>query len=149
MIYQEKTESRLRTSGMSIIEISVVLMIIGLMAAMAVGAYRWLGTANISATKSRLQNLKSSIETYKFDGKQYPSRLEDLLRKPADWKQGYYNPAGYVDNEGDLDDSWNVRIQYKKNPVSAGSNKRPYELYSWGPNGEGSPQEEWINIWEL
>ena len=25
----------------------------------------------------------------------------------------------------------------------------PYDLYSWGKHGEGSPKEEWFDVWEI
>jgi len=145
MIYQEKMQPSLRTSGMSIIEISVVIMIMGIFAGLAVGAYAWLGRAKINGTKYKLENLKNAIELYKSEGRIYPNRLEDLITKPADWKQGYYNPEGYVKNDSEFDDSWGERMQYKLTPTG----KHKFELYSYGPNGEGSPQEEWMNVWEI
>ena len=143
----QNMQRSMRTSGMSIIEISIVIMIMAIFASLAVGAYAWLSRAKINSSKARLENLKNAIEQYKFDGKQYPNKLEDLISKPADWKQGYYNPEGYVKNESEFLDAWDQPIQYKKNP--AGSGKRPFELYSFGPNLEGSPQEEWMHVWDL
>lgn len=146
MVYKENMNRSMRTSGMSIIEIMVVIMIMGIFASLAVGAYAWLSKAKINSTKARLENLKNAIEQYKFDSKQYPNKLEDLITQPADWKHGYYNPQGYVNSELDFLDAWDEPMQYKK---TTGSGKHPFELYSFGPNKEGSPQEEWMNVWKM
>lgn len=147
MEYKEKMQSSLHTSGMSIVEISIVIMIIGLFMAGAVGLMNYVESAKATTTDTHLINLKTAIERYVQDSKgQYPDKLEDLLVKPASWKEGTRYKGPYVDSEKEFEDGWNLRIQYKK--LSAGNRK--FELFSWGSKeGEETPAEKRLSVWEI
>lgn len=149
MIHQERMARR--TSGMTLIEIIVVITIIGLFVGLAgPGLFRWIAGAKEKKTQVRLSGLKSVITQFHSDTAQYPSNLLELVNRPADPKASARWRGPYVENEEkDLRDGWEQEIVYKRNPAGPGSSKRPFELYSWGANGEGSPKEEWIDVWNL
>lgn len=135
-----------RTSGMSLIEIMVVIMIIGLFVGVGVPRiFRALSGAKVKKTRVLLPSLKATIVEYHSDTGQYPARLEDLYIRPSDpkissrWHQ-------YVEGEDGIKDGWGNQFVYKRSP--AGS-KHPFELYSWGGETEGSPKEEWLDVWNL
>jgi type II secretion system protein G len=133
---------------MSLIEIMIVILIIGLFTGIGLPRlYKALSGAKIKKTKVLLPSLKATIVEYHSDNQQYPSRLQDLVVRPSDAKPGRWHQ--YIENEDGLKDGWGNDFVYKRNPAGPGAGKRPFELYSWGENGEGSPQEEWINVWDI
>jgi hypothetical protein len=44
------------------------------------------------------------------------------------------------------EDAWGEKFYYKVNPAGG---TRPYELYSYGPEGKGGPKDEQISVWDL
>lgn len=151
MICSEQYNKQMRTSGMTIIEIMIVVTIIGLFVGLAIpGLQGYLKRAKITKTKVRLVGLKSVVEQYKEEIGQYPTTLLDLVTRPSDPKAASRWRSSYIeDPEKDLQDAWGNEIMYRRNPGGSGAGKRPFELYSWGPEGEGSTQEEWIDAWTV
>lgn len=132
-------------SGFSLIEIMIVVGIIGLIMAIAVPGFMGARKkANITATKAMLQKLEGNIEQFKDDTGQYPNTLHDLYAKPFDEKVAKRWEGPYVKKDV-FEDAFGSDIQYQ---VTKGQ-KQPYELYSYGPNKEGSPSDEWINASDL
>ena len=127
-------------SGFSLIEIMIVVGIIGLI--MAIAVPKFMGArekANITATKTILQNFELAIDEFHNDTGQYPVTLHDLFAKPFDEKVAKRWAAPYVKKD-EFIDAWKNDLVYN---VTKGQ-KNPYELYSYGPHGEGSPSDEWI-----
>ncbi len=135
----------MHTKGMTFIEISIALLIIGAFLAFVLPR---LTTALLDTyknnTKMSLGGLKTRIMQYHTDTHQYPNTLSDLTSMPADRSIRWKGPYG---TEDDQYDGWGARFEYRRNP--AGSGKRPFELYSWGANGEGASQEEWVDVWNI
>ena len=129
-------------AGFSLMEIMIAVMILGLVMAM-VGpavhnAYR---KAQKRTTAASLKSFKNAISEYQREVRQFPTKLKDLIKKPTgakDWD------GPYIEKEEMPQDPWGQDFKYKLTPGV----KHPYELYSWGPNGQGSPKNEWINVWE-
>jgi general secretion pathway protein G len=140
---KEKMNNRRATaSGFSLIEISIVVMIIGVLVLGALGGYQYLERAKRNTTITNLKNVKLAIESFRADTGSYPQSLTELKERPSNEKiskkwQGPYLPGEPVDG-------YNTELMYK---LTKGE-KHPYELYSWGANGEGSPQEEWVSVWD-
>lgn len=143
MIINKKRSQR---AGFSFIEISVVLLIVGFLMAAVISQISkvWYG-ANTNAVKSQLNSLKVSIMQYHSDNHQYPRTLQDLVTRPSDSKITHWKRP-YIE-EKELQDPWGTMVFYKLNAPGAG--KKPFELYSWGEHGEGSPKEEWFDVWDL
>lgn len=76
---------------------------------------------------------------------QYPARLNDLLKKPADEKIARKWEGPYLKAKEVPEDAWGSKYVYKLTPQA----EHKYDLYSYGPNGKGSPKEEWISVWNL
>ena len=131
--------------GFSFIEIMVAVMIIGIMIGSAVGLFSFLGKARRTAVESTLRSLKTAITVYQTDVGAYPSSLKELVERPSDPKFATKWKGPYLDKEI-VNDSWGHEFQYYANaPKSA----YPYELYSWGADGEGAPEEQWVKAWDL
>jgi general secretion pathway protein G len=136
---------RLRKSkaGFSLIEISIVLIIIGLLAGMTIGGLAYVRQARYTNTDSILKNVKIAIDSFQLHTGMLPASLNDLLERPSNEKISKKWQGPYLDKEPH--DAWNNELIYR--PTKGG--KHPYELYSWGPNGEAAPEEEWRDAWTV
>ena len=137
--------------GFSLAEMMVVIAIIGIIGGLiGPGIYSALKKAEKGTAKTLLKNIKSGITQYHQDLHQWPPKLIDLVKKPKNLDERLSKKwAGpYVGEEGIKEvplDPWDGKIEYKLTPQGAG---HPYELWSWGPNGKGSPKDEQISVWQ-
>lgn len=137
-----------RSAGFSLIEILVVVVIIGILAAVVVPRVMdEPDRARVTKAAQDVQALVTALNMYKLDNYQYPSSeqgLEALINRPSgqpeapNWKQG-----GYVDRLPN--DPWGRPYQYL-NPGLKGE----IDVWSFGangmPGGEGINAE--IGNWE-
>ena len=130
-------------SGFSLVEIVVAVTIMGLVMAIIVpNVMGYLQRSRKTATRVALNQVTDAIELYHSDTSVYPATLHDLITRPADekaakrWDGPYFKKAQYPT------DGWKNELVYILNPKGT---QPPYELYSWGPGGEGSPSEEWMH----
>lgn len=134
-------------SGFTLMELMIVIMIIGLLGGvLAPAVNNALKKAKKGTCKTLLLNLKNGIARYQGEVGQLPLTLKDLIQKPSGertkkWDGPYYGEEGIKKVP---EDPWNNKFHYK---VTAGG-QHPYELYSDGPNGKGSPKDEHIGVWE-
>jgi general secretion pathway protein G len=125
--------------GFSLTEIIIALAIIGIMIAGTLGLTTYIGQARRRAAESHLRLYKNMIDQYRQDTSVYPASLSDLKDRPSEesiakkWKGPYM--------EVEIQDPWGAEYQYVLNPKGS---KPPYELYSFGSNGEGAAETEWI-----
>ena len=130
-------------AGFSVMELMIYTLIVGILlagaATMLTGA---LDKSKKSSTESSLRAIQQGIDLYYGEVGRYPESLEDLMVRP-EGAQGWDGP--YVKVKGDQvpKDGWKHDFQYQRTPGAA----HPYELYSFGKNGEDAPQEEWLNAW--
>ncbi len=130
-------------SGFTMIELMFVILILGVMALFIKPKFdNYLLQAKIGTTNTSLQSLKTAITGYHMKTNQYPHHLEDLINKPAGMTQAQWGMP-YLDKEEVPVDGWENEFYYKLNPKG---HTPPYILYSWGPNGDGSPDDEHINV---
>lgn len=104
-----------QSRGFSLIEILVVVVIIGIMAAVVVPRLMdEPDKARVTKAKQDIQAIVTALNMYRLDNYTYPSTeqgLEALVREPAgrpeapNWKQG-----GYLDNLPK--DPWGREYQY-------------------------------------
>lgn len=131
---REKNPSRQRERGMTLIEIMVVLMILGLIIGLvAVNVMPRFWEAQRRSTEIQIKNLESALDLFKLNCGFYPSTeqgLEALVSPPGVGRQcKNYSPEGYIKN---------VPLDPWKNPyyyISPGSGGRPYEIISLGADG--------------
>ncbi len=131
--------------GFTFIELVIAIAILGILAAI-VGPplFRYVGRAKETSAIATLKTLKTAIESFHGDTGKFPTRLSELVHRPMEpkiakkWK-------GYLEKEVE-EDPWGNPYQYR--PGAPGA-QPPYELFSFGPYGEGSPRESWISVWDI
>ena len=130
---------RARLGGFTLIEIMVVVVILGILAALVVPKVMSRpDEARVVAAKQDIAALMQALKLYRLDNKRYPTTeqgLQALVAKPSltplpdNWKTG-----GYVERLPN--DPWNHPYQYL-NPGLHGE----IDVYSLGadaaPGGEG------------
>lgn len=130
---------RRRERGLTLVELLVVLLIIGLIAAFAVPqVMRYLGGARQDAAAVQINQLSGILDLYRLDVGHYPRAsegLDVLVEKPSDAK-GWNGP--YVKKAESLVDPWGNPYQYRI-PGEHGE----FDLYSLGADGsEGGEGED-------
>ena len=128
--------------GFSLTEIIIAVAIVGMIAAGSLGFVSYLSKARRSATKTRLSLYKNMVEQYRQDTGKLPATLEDLRQRPADAEAAKRWDGPYLEDEVPTTDVWNGEIQYVVHNPRGG--KDAYELYSFGPDGEGASDSKWI-----
>lgn len=146
---QRKNASRSQHQhGFTLIEIMVVVIILGILAAIiAPNVIGRVGDAQVAAAKQDIRGIESALKFYRLDNFAYPTTeqgLEALVTRPADpsirnWKQG-----GYLDRLPK--DPWGNPYQF----LNPGQNAE-IDIYTFGrdgrPGGEGEDAD--IGNWEI
>jgi len=119
---------RANQSGMSLLEIIIVIVLIG--AVLTLVGSRVLGGADrgkANLGKTQIQTLAGKVENYKLDTGRLPAKLEDLATQPAGaagWLGPYAKPA-------EFNDPWGNAVQYR-----VPGEGRPFDLISLGADGQ-------------
>lgn len=134
---------RMLRPGYSLMEIVIVLAIIGILLGVGVPMLmNRLDESRKSTAKLTLHGYKQAINTFYADTGSYPQELQDLMEKPSDERIAAKWASPYMEKLSD--DPWNHELHYERTP----GGEHPYDLYSYGPNGEDAPEEEHISVWE-
>ncbi len=128
---RKRTKNR---TAFTLVEIMAVIIIIGLLAAVA--ASNFMGKvekARVQTTKANLKVLHEAVLMFKLDTGYYPSEeagLEDLVIEPTDVEG--WDPAGYLNSTEIPLDAWKNEFIYLRNPESG----KPFVIISFGADGE-------------
>ena len=130
--------------GMTIWEVLAVLVIMAIFASFAIPAFRDnRERARVQKAKNDLQVLETAIIAFNMDTNKDPESLEDLVRPPMDDRlKERWKPSGYLKRKELPVDPWENEYVYKRTPGQV----NPYELFSYGANGEDAPESEWIFV---
>lgn len=131
-------------SGFTLLEILVVVLIITILAAIVgVNVVNKPGEARIAAAKAQITSFKTGLDLYRMDNGRVPTQeqgLSALCVKPTTAPV----PANYKD-EGYLNtrnappkDPWQREYIY----LAPGSHGEPYEIITYGSDGEAGGKGE-------
>ena len=135
--------------GFTLIEIMVVVVILGILAALVVPQVMSRpDQAKVTVAKGDIKAIAAALDMYKLDNFAYPSTqqgLEALVRKPSGNPQPKnWNRDGYLKRLPK--DPWGNDYQY----LSPGTQGQ-FDLYSFGADGKpgGSDLNADIGNWDL
>ncbi len=120
--------------GFTLIEIMVVVIIIGLLAAVIVPqVINKVDEARISKAKADIQSLETALTMYRLDNSKYPTTdqgLQALVVQPTDPSIRHWRIGGYLQRVSK--DPWGNDYQY----VFPGTHGKEYDLFTLGADGQ-------------
>jgi len=134
-------------NGFTLIEILVVVIIISILAGIVgMNVLRHPGEAKVTAAKLQIKTFKSALQLYRMEQNRYPTQeqgLKALCVKPAIAPLPEKYPLeGYLQSTKLPQDPWNHDYIY----LSPGRSQEPYEIISYGGDGEPGGKEEAADI---
>ena len=136
----------LRSSGFTLLELLVVMVIIGLLASyVAPRFFDQVGKSEIKTARAQLDAFDKALATYRLDTGRYPSTeqgLKALVERPSDepkWSGPYLAKALPLD-------PWSHPYVYRQ----PGDPGHDYELLSYGKDGQrgGTGEDADISVWD-
>jgi len=132
LLQQRHYRPHSRHAGFTLLELLVVIVIIGLLAAYVGPKYfSQLGKSEVTVAKAQIEAFDKSLDTYRLDVGRYPSAEEGLgalMTAPpsagAKWNGPYLK-------KGVPADPWGNAYQYR-----APGSKSEYEIVSLGKDGQ-------------
>jgi len=125
-----------REVGFTLVELLVVLAIIGLLTTVVViNVLPLQGRAQVQKAKADIALIEQGLEFYRLGAGRYPTSEEGLAILASQTVAGA--PLKNLPN-----DPWGNAYQYR----SPGEGNRPYDLWSWGADGQEGGEGEAADI---
>lgn len=129
--------------GFTLIELMMVVIIIGILAAIVVPKFTGqTEKARMAATKMEIRNIGMALDRYEMENGAFPTTeqgLRALMEKPTssptprDWSGPYL--------KDEPKDPWQQSYQYRR----PSQNNLDYDLWSWGPDGKDGTEDDVTN----
>jgi general secretion pathway protein G len=132
MFWLNRRIPRIRVRGFTLLELLVVIVIIGLLAAYVGPKYfSQLGKSEVTVARAQIEAFEKSLDTYRLDVGRYPSTEEGLnaLMSAPPTAAGKWN--GPYLKKGVPMDPWGHPYQYR-----VPGTKGEYEIVSLGKDGQ-------------
>ena len=127
-----RSARRARVAGFTLLELLVVIVIIGLLAAYVGPKYfSQLGKSEVTVARAQIEAFEKSLDTYRLDVGRYPATeegLNALMTAPPTAASKWNGP--YLKKGVPLD-PWGHAYQYR-----APGSKAEYEILSLGKDGQ-------------
>ncbi len=139
-----------RGTGFTLIEILVVIVVIGMLAALvAPNVFRHVGASREATARSQIELLGTALDAYRLDNDMYPTSeqgLAALQREPRGGPRPRNWRGPYLRKEVPLD-PWGRPYMYRS-PGTA--NTWGYDLLTYGRDGKegGTGEDADIKSWE-
>ena len=133
-------------AGFTLLEVLVVLVILGLLAAVVAGPqiFKYLGTAKSEAAKVQVQQISSALDLYRLEVGRYPTQEENLtaLIEAPSGVNKWNGP--YLKKKEAIVDPWGREFLYRI-PGQHGD----YDLSTFGADNAqgGNGEEQDITNW--
>lgn len=134
-----------RRSGFTFLEIMLVVVIIGILAATVmprlVGK---TGQAKVNATQASMESVKTALHAYEMDNDGFPSTSEGLaalITRPSSVSEEQYAEGGYISDKKLPRDAWGREFQYA-HPSEHGMD---FDLVSAGKDGQFGTEDDISN----
>lgn len=142
--HQKEKFMKTRSNGFTLIEVLLVVVIIGSLAAMVIPRLAGRGQkARVTIAQVDIDaNIASALKLYELDNGLFPTTdqgLKALLQRPVSAPAPIHWSGPYLEKEPL--DPWGRPYQYR----SPGSSGRAYDLYSFGQ--DEANQDAWIKNW--
>jgi general secretion pathway protein G len=139
---QNRTAVRVAARGFTLVEMLLVLVILGVLAAIVYPKVAGRSEeARVTATRTQIASFKTALDAYEVDNGGYPkgrNGLMDLVQKPKDAQ----NWRPYLDSIPK--DPWGNDYIYE---CPGKNNQNSYDLSSMGPDKQAGTEDD-ITNWE-
>ena len=135
----KKSKRRTNRTAFTMVEIVAVLIILGLLAAVAMKNFvGQVDKARVRTTKASLAVLHEAVLQFKMDTGRYPTEEEQLfclIEQPTDVNN--WEPGGYLKTTELPLDGWDYEFILELNPDSG----KAFVIVSYGADGEPEGEE--------
>ncbi len=129
---RDRTGTDRHRAGFTLVEIMLVVIILGVLAAVVVVNFRGQGTtARINATRTSIQNIGTAVNLFETETGKLPASLRELTVPTA------HRPG--LLREDNLRDSWGIEFQYKL------KGEFDFEVRSAGPDNQMGTEDDITN----
>jgi general secretion pathway protein G len=143
-IQKRQSKRVVAPTAFTLIEVLLVLVILVVLGSIVVPLFTGIGeSANIKAATAQVAFLETAIDMFKFETKQLPSSLDDLINEPSDAKLAKNWSGPYLKANKDLVDPWDNQYKYS---AKGKKNSGGYDVWSTGPDGQDGTADD-IGNW--